>query len=322
MKLKKIAAIFLSMSLTLSMAQTATAFNISDDLESTAFIEEDYGIDEVTPYTYSIEVSESVEDDDQPSIMPLSTTTKKYNLNWVVPAGGTKTSATKVYMTSGDTFTFNLTYTPANAKMEIGIIQPDKTFLHYTKTDGNLSSTLKVTQNGIYYLRLKNDSTSSVTFSGTYSFNANCPFEYMFKSDYMATNISSKYGEVRSDGTHYAIDITTGVTGEIKNYPVYNTLTGKVIKNGYFTDKVTTCVAITHTNGYTSRFLHMDLSNNGLTLNKNAATGKQIGKVSNQGCSAYHLHLDVNTANTYNGPSLTASNTVDPKLLFPDVSFT
>ena len=181
---------------------------------------------------------------------------------------------------------------------------------------------MTMNENGIFQMRIKNNSTSDVKFSGTYSFNATSPFEYMFKSPKIATYISSEYGEVRSDGTHYALDITTGVAGGIKDYPVYNTLTGTVIKNGYFTDGVTTCVAITHTNGYTSRFLHMDLSNNGLSLNGSAATGKQIGKVSNKGCSAYHLHLDVNTANTYNGPSLTASNTIDPQLLFPDVSFT
>lgn len=322
MNLKRIVTALLSISFTLSMAQTTTAFDISDDLENTAFIEEDYGTDEVTPYTYSIEVPENVEENDQSGIMPMSTTVKKYSINWVIPAGGQRTSGIKVYMTSGDTYKFNLTYSPASANMEIGVIQPDKTFLHYTRSNGTLTSTLTVSQDGIYCVKIKNNSSSSVTFSGTYSFTANCPFEYMFQSDYMATYISSEYGEERSDGTHYAIDITTGVAGEIKDYPVYNTLTGKVIKNGYFTDKVTTCVAITHTNGYTSRFLHMDLSNNGLSLNGNAATGKQIGKVSNKGCSAYHLHLDVNTAGTYDGPSLTASNTIDPRLLFPDISFT
>ncbi len=225
-------------------------------------------------------------------------------------------------MSTGDTMKFNLTYTPTTANVSIGVLTPRNTFRNYTVSNGKLSTTMTMNENGIFQMRIKNNSTSDVKFSGTYSFNATSPFEYMFKSDYMATHISSEYGKVRSDGTHYAIDITTGVTGEIENYPVYNTLTGKVIKNGYFTDEVTTCVAITHTNGYTSRFLHMDLSNNDLSLNKNAETGEQIGKVSNKGCSAYHLHLDVNTANTYNGPSLTANNTIDPKLLLPDISFT
>lgn len=51
-------------------------------------------------------------------------------------------------------------------------------------------------------MRIKNNSTSDVKFSGTYSFNATSPFEYMFKSPKIATYISSEYGEVRSDGTH------------------------------------------------------------------------------------------------------------------------
>lgn len=322
MKLKRIVAVLMSMSLTLSMAQAASALNDVNEWESIGLIEEDYGTDEVIPHTYAIEAPESFDNSNLYDIMPFAATTKTYKANWTVPARGETASTVKVYMTSGDTFKFNLTYTPASANMEIGVVQPDDVFMRYTKSDGKLSSTLKVTQNGIYYIKVKNNSSSTVKFSGTYTYNANCPFEYMFKSPEMATHISSKYGEVRSDGTHYALDITTGVAGEIKDYPVYNTLTGTVIKNGYFTDNVTTCVAITHTNGYTSRFLHMNLSNNGLTLNGSVATGKQIGKVSNKGCSAYHLHIDVNTANTYNGPSLTSSNTINPQLLFPDVSFT
>lgn len=76
MNLKRIVTALLSISFTLSMAQTTTAFDISDDLENTAFIEEDYGTDEVTPYTYSIEVPENVEENDQSGIMPMSTTVK------------------------------------------------------------------------------------------------------------------------------------------------------------------------------------------------------------------------------------------------------
>lgn len=323
MKLKKIAAVIMSMSLALSMAQTAYALNIEDDWNNATIIEEDIGTDATGSYSYAIEASDTAANINPYDIMPMSATSKTYSISsWSVAAGAQRESTVKVYMTSGDTFKFNITYTPTTANVEIGVVQPDKTFMRYTKSDGKLSATLTVSQNGIYYFKVKNNSSSTVNFSGTYSYSANCPFEYMFKSPKMATYISSKYGEVRSDGTHYALDITTGVAGGIKDYPVYNTLTGKVIKNGYFTDNVTTCVAITHTNGYTSRFLHMDVSNNGLTLNGNAATGKQIGKVSNKGCSAYHLHIDVNTANTYNGPSLTSSNTVDPQLLFPDVSFT
>lgn len=324
MKLKRIAAVLLSMSLTLSMAQAASAFDVTNNWESTTLIEEDYGTDQITPYTYAIEAPEPVEGSNQydDDVMPLSTTTKTYKAQWTVPARGETDSPVKVYMTSGDTFTFNLTYTPTSANMEIGVMQPNGVFLRYTRSDGKLSSTLKVTQNGIYYIKVKNNSSSSVKFSGTYSFNANCPFEYMFKSPYMATFISSQYGELRSDGYHYALDITTGVTGEIENYPVYNTLTGTVIKNGKFLDNKTTCVAITHTNGYTSRFLHMDIYENGLVEETSISTGKQIGKVSNKGCDAIHLHLDVNTVGETIGSHLNGDNTVNPKLLFPDVSFT
>ncbi|MCM1523533.1 MAG: M23 family metallopeptidase [Ruminococcus sp.] len=327
MKLKKIAAVLMSMTLALSMAQTVSAVNGADYLQSEPLIippQDNYAEYEepIDGQYFSVENVDEVVDIAPLGIEPYSTNSKTYGVTWTVKAGTSVRASIKTYMSTGDKMTFNLSYTPTTANVGIGVVTPSNVFRNYSVSNGRLSATMTMNENGIYQMCIKNSSKSDVKFSGTYSFNATCPFEYMFKSPKMATYISSKYGEVRSDGTHYALDITTGVAGGIQNYPVYNTLTGTVIKNGYFTDGVTTCVAITHTNGYTSRFLHMDLSNNGLSLNGSASTGKQIGKVSNKGCSAYHLHLDVNTINTYNGPSLTSSNTVNPQLLFPNVSFT
>ncbi len=327
MKLKRIVAVLMSMSLTLSMAQTVFALDDADYLQGdmlNAFTQDNHIAYEVPANNQPYEIGDvdEVADITPFGIEPYSTSSKKYSVTWTVKAGASVRSSIKTYMSTGDTMKFDLTYTPTTSNVKIGVITPRDTFRNYSVSNGRLSTTMTMNENGIFQMCIKNNSSSDIKFSGTYSFNATCPFEYMFKSPKMATYISSEYGEVRSDGTHYALDITTGVAGEIKDYPVYNTLTGTVIKNGYFTDNVTTCVAITHTNGYTSRFLHMNLSNNGLTLNGSVATGKQIGKVSNKGCSAYHLHIDVNTANTYNGPSLTSSNTINPQLLFPDVSFT
>lgn len=321
MKLKGITSIVLSITLALSVGLTANASD-TNTLEIGTITNSDSTLkDEYDDTNFEIveEETEIVFD----GIAPYSSTiTKKYSINWTVKAGSESVAATKVYMSTGDQMIFDLKYTPTNAEIHTGVKTPRGTFRNYTDTNGTVSHTMTMNENGIFQMKIRNDSTKDVTFSGIYSFTATSPFDYMFKSPKMATYISSKYGEVRSDGTHYALDITTGVAGEIENYPVYNTLTGTVIKNGYFSDNKTTCVAITHTNGYTSRFLHMDLTNNGVTLNGNAATGKQIGKVSNKGCSAFHLHIDVNTANTYDGPSLTSSNTVDPQLLFPNISFT
>lgn len=71
----------------------------------------------------------------------------------------------------------------------------------------------------------------------------------MLKVPKMANFISSKYVDVKSDETHYALDFTTDVAGGVKDYLIHNTVIGTVIKNGYFTDNVTTCVSITNTKG-------------------------------------------------------------------------
>ncbi len=149
--------------------------------------------------------------------------------------------------------------------------------------------------------------------------NAPSSFQYMFKSPEMQTYISNPYGW-RGNEFHKGIDITTGIPGEIEDYPVYCVLNGIIIKYGYFSDNITTCSAITHTNGQTTRSIHIKLSET-LFVNNFINTGTKIGTVSNKGCGPnnYHLHFDVNTINTSDGTILNSSNTIDPATLFPNI---
>ena len=249
---------------------------------------------------------------------------KTYSVNWTVGAGKTLTGATKIFMSEGDTVTFNMSYTPTDASVKIGLLTPKNTFLNYTRNNGSLSTTLSVIYLGVHQFRVQNTSDEDITITGTYTVSASSPFEYMFKSPYMATYLSSLYGEYRGNGDyHYAIDITTGTPGEIEGYPVYNTLSGEVIKNELFSDNVTTCVAIDHGNGYTSRFLHMYIDDNGLQCGDIVNTGEKIGTVSDEGSpGAYHLHYDINTIGAYAGTYLDEDNTIYPTLVFHGISFT
>jgi len=134
-----------------------------------------------------------------------------------------------------------------------------------------------------------------------------------------ATHISSPYGDRTSNGItkfHSGFDITTGVTGKIKDYPVYNVSDGTVFFNGKFSDGETTCVAVKQADGYTVRYLHLN-TRTGASEGSKISTGDSIGTVGDKGSPGeYHLHFDINTINTINGPSLTKLNTVNPVNFF------
>ncbi|MDE7293247.1 MAG: M23 family metallopeptidase [Oscillospiraceae bacterium] len=322
MKLRKMAAVIISIILSISISTTVIAANEAyinqndyhDELDNLTICEE-YAATQYDITGYVNELSNS----DTYGIETYSTTSNNYSVNWTVKAGTITQCSLKQFMNAGDTMTFNLTYTPASASVKIGVLTPKNTFRNYTVSNGKLSQTMTMTDTGIYQFRIQNTSASDVKFSGTFSFVT--PFEYMFKGANVPKYLSSKYGEYRNGRYHYAIDITTGVSGEINGYSVYNTLSGNVKYYGVFTSDPSTCAAIYHDNGYTSRFLHMSLLSN--KPSGYIETGTLIGYVSDIGSSgAYHLHYDVNNANTYNGPSLTEDNTVDPTILFPNVSFT
>lgn len=224
----------------------------------------------------------------------------------------------KSFMNVGDTMTFDLSYTPTSSNIKVGVLTPRNTFLNYTASNGTLSKTLSAVDCGVHQMRIQNPSTSSVSVTGTFSFTT--PFEYMFKITGSSPKIPSYISDTYRSG-HYAIDITTGTAGEIEDYPVYNALSGKVIYNTVFSDGYITCVAVKHDNGWVSRYLHMNLANNGLSTGSTISTGSQVGKVSDKGSEgAYHLHYDINNSGNYYG--LTSSNTINPTILFPNISFT
>ncbi|MCD7772310.1 MAG: M23 family metallopeptidase [Oscillospiraceae bacterium] len=240
---------------------------------------------------------------------------------WTIPSGSAMVLDEKYFMSEGDTVNFNLSYTLASVSIRVGMYSATSGYEYKVASNGIFTETLTIDKAGVKYLRILNTSSTDVQVIGTYTVNTTSPFVYMFKSPYYASYLSSLYGESRSGGNHYAIDITTGVPGQIKGYPVYNTCEGTVIFANVFSDEETTCVAVKHSNGFTSRFLHMDISSS-ISSKMELDPGELIGTVSDNGSTnAYHLHYDLNTLNNYYG-TFNTSNTIDPTYVFPDVTFT
>lgn len=145
-------------------------------------------------------------------------------------------------------------------------------------------------------------------------------WDYMFHTGYMATHISSPYGW-RGSEFHLGFDITTGSSGQINGYPVYNVTDGSIKYNGTFSDGVTTCVAVTEVDGYTVRYLHLGTRTSS-PVGSIVSPNSLIGTVGDKGSSgSYHLHFDVNTIGTFNGGSLNSSNTINPVNFFPNINF-
>jgi hypothetical protein len=74
-------------------------------------------------------------------------------------------------MYAGDTVTFNFTYTPTAATVTFGAVSPNGVFWGWTRTSGSSSSpyTLTIPETGNWNIRVRNDSTSTITTSGSFT---------------------------------------------------------------------------------------------------------------------------------------------------------
>lgn len=242
------------------------------------------------------------------------------NINgWSVPAGSSKQSSTELYLYPGDIVYFNFTYTPSSAGMSFGLLTPSNTFKLFNTSAGSgvARSTLTITEQGIHKFRVRNNSSAiNVTVNGSYSTGCSYPF----RGSYMATRLSQAYSS-----SHYGLDIVAATAGEIAGYPIYSIGSGTV-KVATYSSSAGYYAVVVGDGGYTTRYLHMNSSPK-VSVDNVINQSTLIGYVGTSGnSSGYHLHLDVNTVNGYYGGS--ASNnvnyntTIDPKPLFPQISFT
>ena len=87
-------------------------------------------------------------------------------INISVEAGKQIRMATGYSLESVETVTFNLTYSPRDSSIDVGLIDPDGHF-HYAKgSDGTFNVTIQVDQTGKYYVAIRNRSSQTVTVMG------------------------------------------------------------------------------------------------------------------------------------------------------------
>ncbi|MCR8964193.1 M23 family metallopeptidase [Brevibacillus halotolerans] len=107
--------------------------------------------------------------------------------------------------------------------------------------------------------------------------------------------------------------------------PVYSPQDGKVLSAGYFKDGgnyvaiMTTDRSPDNNKKLVIRNLHLESKK--VKTGEKVERGQKIAISGNTGedSDGYHLHIDVNDAETYDGKKFSRSNTIDPKYFWPRI---
>ena len=67
---------------------------------------------------------------------------------------------------AGETVRIYATYSPGDASLDIGLIDPDVVFYYASAEDGTVDTTIEVPESGNYRLGIKNNSGNTVKVSG------------------------------------------------------------------------------------------------------------------------------------------------------------
>ena len=83
-----------------------------------------------------------------------------------VKANGRSMVSQELSVDAGETIQINATYSPANAEIQIGIVDENGQFRFVRVTGGIVNITIGISERGNYRLAVKNDSENAVSISG------------------------------------------------------------------------------------------------------------------------------------------------------------
>ena len=132
--------------------------SVATDVESPAT-----GIESPATGIESVEISKT--DDDAVYVLDGSLDHSTLKIDWDIKAKST-TSSTRFSMANGEDISMNVIYSPMNAEIDIGIIQPDGAFRFVSGTSGQANHTFEISQSGEYAIRIRNHDEHLVTTIG------------------------------------------------------------------------------------------------------------------------------------------------------------
>lgn len=78
-----------------------------------------------------------------------------------------QTEADKTFpMEAGETVSISAVYTPDDASMDFGLIDPDGVFHYFNVRTGSIDKTIRIEESGNYRLAVRNNSENTVKVSG------------------------------------------------------------------------------------------------------------------------------------------------------------
>lgn len=87
-----------------------------------------------------------------------------------IPANSIYPVCDSFILDSGDTVSYDCTYTPRDASVKFGYIAPDGLFYGLSGSRGSINKGIRVNQRGIYTLAIWNKSDETMTVKGTVNY--------------------------------------------------------------------------------------------------------------------------------------------------------
>lgn len=88
------------------------------------------------------------------------------SFNMTIDAHGKRTSDTTLPMEAGETVRIYATYSPDDASVDFGLIDPDGIFHYINVTNGTIDKTIVIEERGNYTLAIRNNSGEKIQVSG------------------------------------------------------------------------------------------------------------------------------------------------------------
>ena len=88
------------------------------------------------------------------------------SFNMSIAAHGKGTADKEFPLEAGETVRIYATYSPDDASVDFGLIDPDGVFHYFNVSDGSIDETIEIEERGSYTLAIRNNSEEEIRLSG------------------------------------------------------------------------------------------------------------------------------------------------------------
>lgn len=96
------------------------------------------------------------------SVIPFATN----SFSMSIPANSIVAAESSFSLATGETVTFNASYSPFQASVDFGLVNESGVFYFFNVTDGSINKTMQVSKSGKYTFVVRNNSSTEVAVTG------------------------------------------------------------------------------------------------------------------------------------------------------------